>query len=346
MSDNKYTFSIIVPVYNTEKYVEKCLDSIMKAIEKDCEVIIVNDGSTDNSKEIILKYLENIPEEFKENFRYTEKPNKGLADTKNVGIELANGEFISVVDSDDYISDDFYTIARKYTKDFDVIIYDVYVVFEKSRTLNYVSRAKSDWKEDDFAAILNGAISGSSCNKIIKKDLYNGHLFPVGKEYEDTAVTPFILSETEKIKYVPYPMYYYLQREKSIVATNTLMSAYYKISNNISCTLKEKNGDMEKYKYVINEFIADRMLDMFTEDCKANPKEFVQNLQDFSSKNKEVIEYILSSDMLNKVENHYTERQKKLVREMLENLKKSDFSKIKKLLITRNLVNKLRKVIK
>lgn len=346
MSDNKYTFSIIVPVYNTEKYVEKCLDSIMKAIEKDCEVIIVNDGSTDNSKEIILKYLENIPEEFKKNFRYTEKPNKGLADTKNVGIELANGEFISVVDSDDYISDDFYTIARKYTKDFDVIIYDVYVVFEKSRTLNYVSRAKSDWKEDDFAAILNGAISGSSCNKIIKKDLYNGHLFPVGKEYEDTAVTPFILSETEKIKYVPYPMYYYLQREKSIVATNTLMSAYYKISNNISCTLKEKNGDMEKYKYVINEFIADRMLDMFTEDCKANPKEFVQNLQDFSSKNKEVIEYILSSDMLNKVENHYTERQKKLVREMLENLKKSDFSKIKKLLITRNLVNKLRKVIK
>ena len=346
MSDKKYTFSIIVPVYNTEKYIEKCLDSIVKAMKDDCEVIIVNDGSTDNSKDVILEYLEKLPEELKDNFRYTEKENKGLADTKNVGIELANGEFISVVDSDDYISDDFYTIARKYINDYDVIIYDVYVVFEKSHTLNYVSRAKSDWKEDDFAAILNGAISGSSCNKIIKKDLYNGHLFPVGKEYEDTAVTPFILSETNSIKYVPYPMYYYLQREKSIVATNTLMSAYYKISENISCTIKEKNGDMEKYKYVINEFIADRMLDMLSDDCRTNKNDFIKNLQGFYANNKEVLEYILSSDMLNNVENHYTERQKKLVVDIIENLKNSNYSKIKRLLITRDIVNKIRKVIK
>lgn len=346
MSNKEYTFSIIVPVYNTEKYIEKCLQSILDAIKEDCEVIIVNDGSTDNSKEKIMNFINKLPERIKNNFVYTEKKNKGLADTKNVGLKLSHGKFISVVDSDDYISDDFYSIARKYINDYDVIIYDVYVVFEKSHTLNYVSRAKSDWKEDDFAAILNGAISGSSCNKIIKKELYNGHTFPVGKQYEDTAVTPFILSETKKIKYVPYPMYYYLQREKSIVATNTLMSAFYKICENISEVIRQKNGDMEKYKYVINEFIADRMLDMLSQDCMENKKEFLKNIQELAVKNKEVIDYILDSDMLNNVENHYSERQKKVVNKILIDLRNSEYIKVKKLLVTRELVNKFRKVIK
>ena len=339
-------FSIIVPVYNTEKYIEKCLNSIVKAIKEDCEVIIVNDGSKDMSKEIILKYIENLPDKLKENFIYTEKENKGLADTKNVGLSLSNGKFISVIDSDDYISDDFYTIARKYIDEYDIIIYDVYVVFEKSHTLNYVSRAKSDWKEDEYAAILNGAISGSSCNKIIKKELYDGHLFPVGKQYEDTAVTPFILSETKKIKYVPYPMYYYMQREKSIVATNTLMSAYYKISQNISCVIREKDLDMNQYKYVINEFIADRMIDMLSEDYKNNKIDFISNIRNFAINNKEVLEYIASSDMLNNVENHYTDRQKKLVYKILKYLKNEQYSKVKRLLLTREILNKARKVIK
>ena len=346
MEKNDYTFSIIVPVYNTEKYVEKCLKSITEAIQEDCEVIIVNDGSTDNSKEKIIKFINNLPEKYKKNFIYTEKDNKGLADTKNVGLDLAHGEFISFVDSDDYISDDFYAIARKYINDYNVIIYDVYVIYENSPTSNYVSRAKTDWKVDYMAAVLNGAISGSSCNKIIKKDLYKGHKFPVGKQYEDTAVTPFILSETDKIKYVPYPMYYYLQREKSIVATNTFMSAYYKICNNISDVIKEKNGDMDRYKYVINEFVADRMLDMLSQDCRENKKEFLKNIQEMALQNKEVIRYILDSNMLNNVENHYSERQKQVVNKILVNLKESKYSKVKKILETRMFINKVRKVIK
>ena len=346
MEKNDYTFSIIVPVYNTEKYVEKCLKSITEAIQEDCEVIIVNDGSTDNSKEKIIKFINNLPEKYKKNFIYTEKDNKGLADTKNVGLDLAHGEFISFVDSDDYISDDFYAIARKYINDYNVIIYDVYVIYENSPTSNYVSRAKTDWKVDYMAAVLNGAISGYYCNKIIKKDLYKGHKFPVGKQYEDTAVTPFILSETDKIKYVPYPMYYYLQREKSIVATNTFMSAYYKICNNISDVIREKNGDMDRYKYVINEFVADRMLDMLSQDCRENKKEFLKNIQEMALKNKEVIRYILDSNMLNNVENHYSERQKQVVNKILVNLKESKYSKVKKILETRMFINKVRKVIK
>lgn len=342
MENKDFLFSIIVPVYNTEKYIEKSMDSIMKAIDKDCEVIFVNDGSTDKSKEKIMEFMEKLPEEYKENFRYIEKENKGLADTKNVGIELSRGKFISVVDSDDYISDDFYKIARRYVNDYDIIIYDVYVVFEKDKKLNYVSRAKSDWKENTKVALMNGAISGSSCNKIIKKDLYNGHVFPVGKQYEDTAVTPFILSETDKIKYVPYPLYYYLQREKSIVATNTLMSAYYKICENISVELRDKN--LEKYKYVINEFVLDRMLDMLTQDFKENKKSFLKNVQELANNNKQVIDYIVNSNMIDTIENHYSERQKQVVKEILKYLQNSQYSEIKKLLRIRESLNRIRKI--
>lgn len=344
MENKDFLFSIIVPVYNTEKYIEKNMDSIMKAIDKDCEVIFVNDGSTDKSKEKIMEFMEKLPEEYKGNFRYTEKENKGLADTKNEGIELSRGKFISVVDSDDYISEDFYKIARRYVNDYDIIIYDVYVVFEKDKKLNYVSRAKSDWKENTKVALMSGAISGSSCNKIIKKDLYNKHVFPVGKQYEDTAVTPFILSETDKIKYVPYPLYYYLQREKSIVATNTLMSAYYKICENISVVLRDENKNLEKYKYVINEFVLDRMLDMLTQDFKENKKSFLKNVQELANNNKQVIDYIVNSNMIDTIENHYSERQKQVVKEILKYLQNSQYSEIKKLLRIRESLNRIRKI--
>ena len=347
MEKNDFLFSIIVPVYNTEKYIEESLDSIVKAIDTDCEVIIINDGSTDNSEQVILNYINKLPEKFKNNFIYTKKENKGLADTKNVGLELARGKYISVVDSDDYIGEDFYTIARKYiNNNSDMLIYDVYVVFEKDRKWNYTSRGKTDSKENELVAFLNGAISGSSCNKIIKKDLYSDYKFPVGKEYEDTAVTPFLISNAQNITYLPYALYYYRQREKSIVATNTLMSAFYKIASNISEVITSKNLDMEKYKYVINEFITDRMLDMLTQDYNENRKEFINNLKGFAKDNKYVITYIVESNMIYTIENHYSERQKNICMQILDFLLKDEYKKICKLLKIRKIVNKIRSLKK
>ena len=104
--DKNYLFTIIVPVYNTEKYIRKCLNSILEAIDTDCEVIIVNDGSVDNSEKIALEFIENLPKKYKENFKYTKKENKGLADTKNVGLKMAKGQYISIEDAEDNISKD------------------------------------------------------------------------------------------------------------------------------------------------------------------------------------------------------------------------------------------------
>lgn len=341
-----YLFSIIIPVYNTEKYVQKCLNSVKNAMDyKDCEVIIVNDGSTDKSEEKINEFLKTIPEEHKDNFVYIKKKNKGLADTKNVGIEHSRGKFISVVDSDDYISDDFYTIARKYVDKYDMIIYDVYVVFEKNPKSNYTSRAYRDWIEEEKASYINGAISGSSCNKIIRKDLYKGHRFPVGKQYEDTAVTPLIIEEAKKIKYVPYPMYYYLQREKSIVAGNTFATAFYKICENISEVLKDKK--LDDYKFVISEFFTSRILDIFDQDLKEDKENFIEHIKKFKKTNNRIIDYIIKTDLVNKnYEQNYSERQIDLVNKIFNYLKDENYSKIKNMLIERRIINKLRKIKK
>lgn len=345
MEEKNFLFSIIVPVYNTEKYVKKCLESIKNAMDEDCEVIIVNDGATDNSEQVIQDFIKELPSDIKENFVYTKKENKGLADTKNVGIKMARGKFISVVDSDDYISEDFYTIARKYVNEYEIIIYDLYIVFEKNRLFNYTSRARRDDRENILDSYLDGAMSGSSCNKIIKKELYNGFEFPVGKQYEDTAVTPFILTNTEKIKYMPYPLYYYLQREKSIVATNTYMSAFYKICSNISNVIKEHGNDFEKYKHVINEFFTVRILDMITQDLHRDKKEFNVNIKKFAEENKEIIEYIIKSDMVNTLNNDYSPRQKNIVKDIFVFLSKNDCKAINRLLIKRNIINYFRNII-
>lgn len=345
-------FSIIVPVYNTEKYIKKCLKSIKDAIDTDCEVIIINDGSTDDSEKVIKDFIESLEDEYKDKFIYKYKKNKGLADTKNVGIELAKGKFISVIDSDDYISEDFYTIARKYiNQDFDVIVYDLYIIYEKKYkdddkkelNYNYIARAYREDKESLKTALLCGAMQGSSCNKIIKKELYTNYQFPINKEYEDTAVTPFILVDAQKIKYIPYPLYHYLQREKSIVATNTYISAFYKICENVSNVLEQKK-EYEKYKEIINEFFVDRMLETLYQDYKKSKRDFNNNIKSFSVHNKNTINYILENKLAYNEENWYSPRQKKLVNDIYNYIYEENYKKVNKLFFKRRLVNYIRKV--
>lgn len=348
MESNKILFSIIVPVYNTGKYITKCLESIKKAMDKDCEVIIINDGSTDNSEKIIKNFIKELPIEYKEKFVYKFKENKGLADTKNVGISLAKGEYISVIDSDDYISDDFYDIARRHIKQgYEIIIYDLYVIFEKcnKELRNYVGRALNDTKDNFKTSILSGAMQGSSCNKIIKKDLYAPYEFPTNKEYEDTAVTPFILMDTDKIKYVPYPLYYYLQREKSIVATNTYITAFYKICENISNQL-ENRKNYAKYDEVIKEFFVERSLDIMYDDYNKtkNKKEFLTRLKEFNQKNRNTIQYVLEKKMIYDETNHYSPRQKELLNNIYQDIYDEKYQNINKNFLKRKLVNYVREI--
>lgn len=99
--------SLIVPVYNTSKYLEKCINSLINQTLKDIEIIIINDGSTDNSEKIIKKFND-------KRIKYIAKQNEGIGKTRNLGIEKATGEYLAFVDSDDYLSIDF--CKKMYTK--------------------------------------------------------------------------------------------------------------------------------------------------------------------------------------------------------------------------------------
>lgn len=346
MSKKEFLFSIIVPVYNVEKYIEKSLDSIVNAISIDCEVIIINDGSTDQCDKIIKDYIkQKLPSKYKDNFVYIFKENKGLSDTKNVGIERARGKYISVVDSDDRISEDFYDTARKYiNQNYDVIIYDLYLDFEKDNKLNYVTRAYRDDFDGDFLEkIMMGAMLGSSCNKIIKKDLYK-YKFPVGKQYEDVCVTPFILIDSEKIKYIPNPNYIYLQRDKSIVSTNTLDGAFYKICSNLSCVLSDL-GNYDKYKEIIYVFFLDRTIDMLDLSLRNNKREFLKNISDFYEDNKKVIEYIVDNSYIDEKKSLFTDRQYKVLKIIYNDLYNKQFKNIKRVLILRRIGKWIRAVL-
>lgn len=338
LKEKKFLITIIVPIYKTEKYLERCLDSIVNAIDIDCEVILINDGSPDDSEKIIKEYLKRLPSKYANNFVYVKKQNEGLAQTKNLGITMARGKYISVIDSDDTISNNFYNDARPYIKEgYDVIIYDLYVVFEKKPEYNHTSRAIREDKKGFINQIMHGAMLGSSCNKIIKKDLYN-YKFPVGKQYEDVAVTPFLLIDAEKIKYIPNPNYYYLQRDKSIVATNSLDNAFYKICENINNVLAEKK-DISKYETIINVFYIDRTIDMLDYSLKKNRKKTNNLLKDFQSKNQLVIDYIIQSNLIEKKGAFLTERQYYLLKKIYEHLYEKEFKKVYKLVLFRRIFN-------
>lgn len=343
MKKGKKKISIIVPVWNTSKYLKRCLDSILTAIDDNCEVIIINDGSTDDSEKVIKKFIDDLSDNQKKQFSYYYKENKGLADTKNLGLSKATGEYISFIDSDDYISSDFYSVARKYIdQDYDMIIYDLYVIFEKKVYPNYVARAISEQEDSLKIQALNGEMQGSSCNKIIKKSLYQ-YEFPVGKEYEDVAVTPFIIEDAKKIKYLPYAMYYYLQRKNSIVSNNTLTGAFYKICQNIQCVLNSKEK-AKKYEYIIVTFFLKRTISSLELEYKKNKKDFVKNIEILYHDCNLIIKYILEENLVNKYELELTSNQKFLLVKIYTYLLNGETKKVKRIFMARSIFNRLRSI--
>lgn len=219
MMEKKIVLSVIVPVYNTEKYLKRCLDSIVEALKNfkyNYEVLVINDGSTGNEEKIIKEYLNS-------EFFYFKKENGGLANTKNFGIEKSRGLYLSFIDSDDYIDENFYNEAfDKYiTKDNlnDIVVYDWETIDVKNNS-SYVVEAKNLKYSDDKKGCMDCMIMPSSCNKIVKKELFFNLRFPDGYIYEDLGTTPILFCRTNKIKYINKPYYKYYLSESSIMRSS------------------------------------------------------------------------------------------------------------------------------
>lgn len=205
--------SIIIPVYKTEKYLPRCLDSVLKAYREDMEVLVINDGSPDDSEKIILDYQQRYPWVFD----YYKKENGGLSDVKNYGLKRAAGKYVIFLDSDDFIEPEMYREMLKAAEDerADVVICDIFMDYEDGHSQRIVSCA-SEIGSCTYQRVLDTWLMPASWNKLVKSDLYCGLDFPVGFNNEDVCVTPVVLARAKHIKLLHKPYYHYVQRLGSI----------------------------------------------------------------------------------------------------------------------------------
>ena len=216
--------SVIVPVYNVEQYLRKCIDSIISQTYKNLEIILVDDGSKDNSGKICDEY-----ENKDERIKVIHKKNGGLSDTRNIGLDIAKGDFISFIDSDDIVENDFFEyligLQKKYNSDITECNF-VKVYEEKLKDFAFPKNSyHSIVVTDSYGALKNYTsfdddISTNSVvvwNKIYKKELFEKVRFPVGKTHEDQYTMYKLLAQVNIFVTSSEAKYGYFQRADSII---------------------------------------------------------------------------------------------------------------------------------
>ena len=206
--------SVIVPIYNVEKYLDRCIKSIVNQSYTNLEIILVDDGSPDRCGEICDEWVK------KDNrIKVIHKENGGLSDARNAGIEIAKGEYLSFIDSDDYVN-----------KDFIKILYNLLIENNSDISMCGVCETKKDEdinKEIGKGNIRNilskNALEGKehvycvAWNKLYKKSIFKNIRYPKGKIHEDVAVIYKIMYYSEKISITDSKLYFYFSAPESIM---------------------------------------------------------------------------------------------------------------------------------
>ncbi len=233
--------SVIVPVYNCEKYLEKCLESICGQTYQNLEIILVEDGSEDRSPEICKEY-----EKRDKRIRVVSKKNEGVAVARNTGLDYATGDYIGFVDSDDYIDRDMYETlyANLKEQDAQMSICGIYHVYS-NRTERPKEILKKTVNRDEavYMVLESRYISVNPVNRLLKRSVYEGLRFPPGMTSEDAYLILDILGKVERVAIDLTPKYYYFHRNNSIT------TSAYKETDPCVIRAYEKNLDIVRKQY-------------------------------------------------------------------------------------------------
>lgn len=212
-------FSIIVPVYNVEKYISKCLKSIKNQTYDDYEVVIVNDGSEDNSQNIINEFVQEDSR-----FKSYIKQNGGLSDARNYGVTKVTGDYILFLDSDDYIEKELLNKLNEVIEnnnDVDLIKYGCQSVDDKGNIIHkYIGKKYNGNKKiESIKSIVTDEMIESACIYAYKKEFFikNKFKYTTGKYHEDFGLTPYIILLANRIISIEYIGLNYVQRDGSII---------------------------------------------------------------------------------------------------------------------------------
>lgn len=220
--------SVVIPIYNVEKYVEKCVNSVISQTYKNMEIILVDDGSKDKSGEICDSF-----EKKDKRIKVIHKKNGGLSDARNAGIEIAKGKYISFIDSDDYVSELF--IERLYnlcTQNNADIAECAFIKFEDKSQIKKIedSTVISVKNNEDVLYDLyrkeSYVVTVVVWNKLYKMDLFNDIRFPKGKINEDEFTTYKLFWKCKKIAITSERLYYYRKNNNSIMGKKFNVNRY------------------------------------------------------------------------------------------------------------------------
>lgn len=304
--------SIIIPVYNVEKYLQKCLDSVEKQEYKNIEVIVVNDGSEDKSEEIVKKYQEKYY-----NIKYFKKENGGLSDARNFGVKYATGDYICFLDSDDYIDERLFSNLGKYlNSDYDMIKYKLIKVDENYNQIESINGPVFENKTGEEAFnILYGkdVMLQPAWLYLYKKSFWceNKFEYPKGMLHEDFARTALIMLKAKKVASCNIYGYYYYQSNSSITR-----------GNNEDKKMVRALDMINHYDYMINKIQEYNLSDFTIENLKIYYTNcIILKIEELSKSNRKI----------------YIKEIKK--RRMFKNIKARNFKQLLKKVILKINVN-------
>ncbi len=283
--------SIIVPVYNVEKYLGQCLQSIFNQTYKDFEVVIVNDGSTDESASIIASFLGRY-----HNINYIKQKNKGISEVRNLAIRHCKGEFIVFIDSDDYVNPNYLQVLYDtlVENSVDMVIGGYNIVYDdvidgKNKSVTYEFNSNKVYSGEHIAnAMLELKVDGYLWNRIFKKDILfkNNFCFEKDRDIEDWYPLFRLTYNTEKIMFTNIELYNYRQRADSAVhkKNKKLLDDYVYATSNIANYAIKNNLDKRGIMFFQTRTFISSLIDYYEIDSNNTILKFEQEYLNYSYK--------------------------------------------------------------
>lgn len=287
-------YSIIVPAYNTEKYIDKCLKSIFSNTYKNFEVIIVNDGSIDKTEDIINKYIKKY-----DNIIYIKQKNMGLSLARNNGVKKATGDYLLFIDSDDYVEKNLLENINKDIDDLDVLRYQLNMVFN-DKIIPYGEKEFNVTNGiDSFEKIVRYKFIEMAALYVINRKYYldNNFMFEKDVYHEDYGLLPLVIATAKKVKSINYLGYNYVQRDGSIMSSNDTEKMKKKMDDMLFLFTKAiKYLDNIPNSQNVKSFYANSIIDKYNSLSDELKKEYIKKIKDLK-----IISYLSNDNFKRKI---------------------------------------------
>lgn len=283
-------FSVIVPVYNTQEYLKRCIESVLNQTYKNYEIILINDGSTDNSLEILKKYESN------KKVKVISQKNHGLSYTRNVGISHATGNYIILLDSDDFLEKDLlYALNLNITNE-DMVKFDYNYYFNnyEKKPIQSIKFKNKNGQDALIKLISEKKVFEMACIYAYKKDYIKNFKFEEGRYHEDLGLIPLMIFKAKTISSIDYIGYNYDQtNQNSITAKNSPQKEYKKALDVMYFFNKVKETYTDKY---LLSFYANAVINKFKKLDKTYKKEYKNLIKKYF-----VYKYLLNNTFIRNI---------------------------------------------